>query len=487
MKKQQFAVSAIAFAVSLALTACGSGTTDTTATETSATGSTTTTTTTTATTTASTIQGVITGFGSVFVNGVEYDIDTAANVTLDGTSGSEASLKVGMVVTLKGTVNADGTTGLASDIQYADNLEGVVIANNVAANGTGTLDIMGQTVNVAADTVFESNVAAVTSADLIAVGNVVEVSGYSSSTGDIFATRIEVKSATQAGEIEIKGVIANLTPTTFTIGSMTVDFSNVASGDMPNTLTAGDYVQVKSADAYSGSGSLMASKIEMEDDGLRGHDGAEGEELDVKGAVTVAFDATTSTFELNGRSVLIDSNTDLGQGSTDLLTLGAKVKAETHFNADGALVADSIEFDQEGDLEFANVVEAVDTTAGTLTVMGQTFYVDNNTMMIDESADQVRYFDIADISATNSDYLEIQAYLDSASGHLMATKVKRGEFSSEAQLKGSVSTANGLTVEGITVDTSNAGSVPTLADGDMVEMAGSYSAGVFYASEISVE
>jgi len=64
-----------------------------------------------------TVRGVITGFGSVFVNGVEYDV-TGANIMVNGVSGAESLLKVGDVVTLNGSVHADGKTGTATSISF---------------------------------------------------------------------------------------------------------------------------------------------------------------------------------------------------------------------------------------------------------------------------------------------------------------------------------------------------------------------------------
>ncbi len=46
---------------------------------------------------SSSTVGVLTGFGSVFVNGVEFET-SGADISVDGTSASENELEVGMVV-----------------------------------------------------------------------------------------------------------------------------------------------------------------------------------------------------------------------------------------------------------------------------------------------------------------------------------------------------------------------------------------------------
>ena len=55
-----------------------------------------------------TSTGSIDGFGSIFVNGVEFETDES-DVSLDGLTSTQDKLRLGMVVTVHGTVNADGT------------------------------------------------------------------------------------------------------------------------------------------------------------------------------------------------------------------------------------------------------------------------------------------------------------------------------------------------------------------------------------------
>ncbi|VAW83267.1 hypothetical protein MNBD_GAMMA14-1087, partial [hydrothermal vent metagenome] len=138
--------------------------------------------------TASTASvGTITGFGSVFVNGVEFETN-GATIVIDGVPGTEADLAVGMVVAMNGS--SSGTTGLALSIDVSDEMEGLVQSNSIPpAGNSGTLVIMGQTVTVDVNTLFESNVAGITTIDQIVAGNVVEVSGYSDGNGAVFATR----------------------------------------------------------------------------------------------------------------------------------------------------------------------------------------------------------------------------------------------------------------------------------------------------------
>ena len=283
--------------------------------------------------------GVITGFGSVYVNGVKYNTDRAA-VSVEHENANMKDLEIGMVVTLVGSVNADGTTGVATQISYCDELEGVVSAVNLAVDGTGTLTVMGQIVNIDANTTFESKVEAITAITLIEIGNIVEVSGYSDGDGNIVATRVEVKKdMMEAGdEIEVKGVITDLDveAKTFMLGALMVHYDGA---EIEHTLANGLYVEVKSTTAPTADNMLFASGVEVEEDEL---DGEEGDEFELEGVVNTVISETE--FELNGQTVLINSGTEFEDGLAGAIAVGAILEVEGRLNADGHLVADEIEF-----------------------------------------------------------------------------------------------------------------------------------------------
>ena len=100
------------FLVSLTLASCGSSGTNTEVTPLLPTGI--------------SAVGQITGFGSVYVNGIEYDTTGASYDVDDVTASGDSALSVGMVVEVRGSVNADGRTGSASSIDYDDDIEGIV-------------------------------------------------------------------------------------------------------------------------------------------------------------------------------------------------------------------------------------------------------------------------------------------------------------------------------------------------------------------------
>ena len=86
-------------------------------------------------------SGVLTGFGSIFVTGTEY-VTSAATVTLERVAGTQASLRVGMVVVVEGDRN--GATGTADTVTYDDEIEGPVTAITVVSVDEKQLAILGQ-------------------------------------------------------------------------------------------------------------------------------------------------------------------------------------------------------------------------------------------------------------------------------------------------------------------------------------------------------
>ncbi|MFA9421836.1 MAG: DUF5666 domain-containing protein, partial [Gammaproteobacteria bacterium] len=144
-------------------------------------------------------SGTVTGFGSVFVNGVEFETSGTVFDIDDSGTGSQDDLALGMIVTVNGIVNDDGVTGSATSISFDDQLQGPV-SNLSLPDLDGenrTFSILGTTVHISAiDTVFD--VTGLLSGtpfgfDQIANGNNVEVSGFFNTAGGLVATRVELK------------------------------------------------------------------------------------------------------------------------------------------------------------------------------------------------------------------------------------------------------------------------------------------------------
>ena len=388
--------------------------------------------------TGSSSTGTITSFGSVYVNGVKFDT-TSSSVSIDGTSGTESQLKVGMVVKVKGTINSDGTTGSATSIKFSSDVEGPISAKDLVLN---TLTVLGQTITVDGATVFEG--ATGLSDPTLVVGNNVEVSGFRNASGFV-ASRIEKKTTSN---IQVKGTISNLNTgaTTFTLGTLTVNYGSVLN--LP-VLKNGLLVEVKASTAAT---PLIATKIEIEDTAE-----TEGNEVEVEGYIS-GFTNTTSDFQVAGQAVRLASNAKFENGAAGDLNNGAKIEAEGILTG-GVLIASKVSVKQSDAIKVNIIVEApveaID--ANSITVLGQKFTFNKLTQMEDKTVAQLK-LNIGNIFGiiVAGEHVAVRGYKNSA-GNLVATRIERNA-ATKVVLQGpleAVASPN-FTILGHTVTTSSA-------------------------------
>jgi hypothetical protein len=362
--------------------------------------------------------GSITGFGSIFVNGVEWRT-TSAQFTIDGQSGGrEDQLRVGKVVTVRGTLDASGTTGSATTVDYSDSLEGPVSAKNVAA---GTLLVLGQTVRITASTRFDDNITPRALAG-IAVGDRIEVSGFPDAAGAVVASYVEKKPA--AGAFEITGPVSNLNAgaSTFSINALTVDYSaaTVSNG----TLAAGATVEVKGSTLLA-SGALRATSVEVK----TGLGARSGDQLELEGYLT-RF-GSTADFDINGQRVATDSATRFELNGLPL-ALNAKVEAEGSVNSAGTLVARKVEVKRDASTRIVATIESLSAPA-TLRLLGVTVTVDAGTQYEDKAANPVRTLTFAALRV--GDYLEVRGVEGATAGSMTAVQLERDDLETRRELR----------------------------------------------------
>jgi hypothetical protein len=138
------------------------------------------------------IVGVITGFGSIWVNGIEVEFDPATPVRIDGRSApSSEALKVGQVAVV--TASGSGSRLDASSITIRHEVSGPVEA--VEANGS-VLRVAGQRVTLAGQVWGDATTPK--------VGDWVAVSGLAGPDGGVAATRIDRR---EPGRVTVHGML----------------------------------------------------------------------------------------------------------------------------------------------------------------------------------------------------------------------------------------------------------------------------------------
>ncbi len=390
--------------------------------------------------------GTITGFGSVFVNGVEYST-TGTAFDIDDAPGSQSDLQVGQQVTVQWSSVDEGVTRRAVEVFYDDSVEGPITAGSIDLV-TQSFVVLGQTVLVDADTSFASPLIDI---DSLADGDVVEVSGLLANSVDgvvVRATRIERKAA--GGEIEIRGTVSERTVNTFVINGQVVLTTDAIIDAPGNVINNGDFVEVKGT-VVNGDGQLVATQVELED----GEDriGGDGDEAEVEGYVTAFTDATS--FSVSGVPVL---SSVTATGGT--VAPGAKVRVKGEFNADGAIVASQVEVRAGAsgspvDARISALVDSVNVAAGQLVLLGVTIQTDADTRFEDQSNDGVRSFSLADVRAGgNPDFVEVRGVAQE-NGTILATLLQRQEPDSQGELRGSLGPRDDpdFTILGVLVET----------------------------------
>ena len=319
--------------------------------------------------TATVVSGPITGFGSIFVSGYEYDTGTTL-MTVDGKPGSQSDLKKGMVVLVNATLTHNyGTNNppqrTANTLVYEDTVEGVV--QSVAPDGSN-LVVLGQTVSITSSTILDATIPGQNALNLVPGRDLVEVSGFVTGDGTIVGTLIDLK--TGIPDYEVKGYIKNhdAARTTFEIGSLTVDYRNAELKDMPSQSTNawnGLLVDVRGSQVSSGGpGShgvrMIATKVKPEELGVK-----DSEDVEVEGFVTQVFGP--GDFFLGNVHVRTIAGTTFEGGTLNDILVGAHL--EVHGPLVGGIVnATNVEFKGETELQ-ANVA-TINSSDNTLTLTG---------------------------------------------------------------------------------------------------------------------
>lgn len=334
--------------------------------------------------------GTVTGFGSVFVNGVRYEDNGARLVDDDGTvkvlGTDDNPLRVGMVVEVTGSVDDSGTVRSATQITYGAEIKGPVTAVDAAA---GTFSVFGITVRSTATTVYD-NLGGVAA---LATGNVVEVHGQPDTNGRIVATYVEREATSAAafvaddGEYRLRGAVVGLSGSnpsyTFTLRGVAIRTNAATRFD--GTPTDGISISVRLNPTPQGDGSYLAERLKVRSASY--DDRSSSTEGEVEGYVSDFVDAA-SAFRVAGYPARLALSVVFEDGAAADLKNGVRVEAKGAID-NGVLVVTKLEFksrddDDDGEdddvsggskeFEFKGAAACVScgATSGSFTVKGVT-------------------------------------------------------------------------------------------------------------------
>lgn len=427
---------------------------------------------------AQSTQGAISALGShaITVNGQNI-ATTGATVMLNGQPAADSALKIGMVVTVVTTRRPDGSMTVTS-IEYHAEVQGVVTGVDPAAQ---TFTVLGQRVRTDRLTLYDGG-----AFDTL-LNQVVEVSGFRATPGDLLATLVIVKPAVPpaSATLQVTGVVGAFDGTTrmFAIGLQVFDYNAIAPASVPPTLATGTTVRVSGTQAAP-TGPLFASSIAVVP-----ATPPDVTSVEIEGLITDF--SGIGNFKVNGQPTNA-SGAIIEGGTLDMIANGALVEVEGVLTA-GILVATKLEIEPSTVIALDGVVQAVDLAGGLVTLGGQSVRVSAMTQLIDSSIAAAPNFSLAAVHV--GDRLSILAFRDE--GVLVATRLERVDLDApppsqpSTSIQGTISnfaSVASFVVAGQQVNAGAAtfvgGTVANLANGVNVTIDGTMVNGTLNASKV---
>lgn len=282
--------------------------------------------------------GTVTGFGSVWVNGVEYSTSNTVFKTDDNPNGgSQSDLRIGMVVRVDGSIANKTAATITEDSSLKGLVEQVL--------GSDRFLVMGQTVQTDATTRFENNIRPL-------VGERVEVHGLIAGDGVFSAGFIERKTTTPSPAFVVKGIVKNQNAASqsFQIGALTVQYGGAAPGNLPTSGSwNGLQVEAKGNNCTGPApacGALVATQLSLAGVQIT----KDGTQAEIEGVVVAL---APDGFTIGNQRVVTSAATRYEGGVLADLLVGTQVEVEGTISG-GVLNATKVSFHDglrvEGDI-----------------------------------------------------------------------------------------------------------------------------------------
>jgi hypothetical protein len=371
-------------------------------------------------------KGTITGFGSVFVNGIRFDTDNAIVKRDNEIIGDVTNLNIGMVVTVAGS----STTAIATSVTFDEDIKGPL--DFAISDFSNPLFVMGQTVITDDNTIIHNSINLPLTA-----GDILEISGLRQMGDSILATYIETKSITKVKKFEVVGNVRSLdvNSRTFKIGDLTVDYSVAVLDDFNGGgPTEGQLLEVKDSNLsyVAGSNSLLATKIEPVNP-FGESDSSSISQIEIE-TVVIELVSAGIQFKIPNFTVNIRPETQFRYGIAADLGIGSVIEVKARVATNGELNATRITFKRNSARLDAPVeVGSIDITNNRLTLLGITVQITSDTQLRDKRDDTLA-FNINDIR--DNDYLEVRGYKGPGSNSLIATRLERENTDNNAEIRG---------------------------------------------------
>lgn len=262
------------------------------------------------------IVGVITGFASICVNGVEVNYDATTPVWENGKPSAISQLAVGQVVSVTAVNN--GQQLMARGIGVIQAVVGPISTVNPA---TGELRVMGQKINAAQINLSQ-----------LKVGDWVRLSGQSLATGEVVASYIEAMPMQANMQAQVRGIAQNAQGKTVMVGDTRVNLSTAAPSA---TFINGDELWISGI----WNGRLLQAKeiaINPTVEGL-----GRVEKIVFEGFI---HSSNSRNLSLGSQTLVLSDHTQIVGGSSRELVVNRRVRVSGHLGSDQRIAVDRVEF-----------------------------------------------------------------------------------------------------------------------------------------------
>ncbi len=357
-----------------------------------------------------TVSGTVTAYGSIYVNGLHIDIDTA-EVFVDGEPAGPDDIALGMVVDVE-LEQLEGEDALASQVRYTRALRGPVDALISASDVRRELRLLGQTVVVYDDIQLEGvNFASLES------GTYLEVSGLVDAQGRWRATRV---AAADPGPLAARGRVDDWNAGTqrFQLGLQQVDASEA---EVIGELTEGRTIALRGGERRGEF--WYPDRIEV----IERSQPQESTQW-IKEGVIERY-VSREEFDLQG--VTVDASNADGLDESADLGVGVRVMVRGELRA-GTVIAERLEVLRPGVNRVRATIDDVDPETGEVVLLGGVYQVTDLTAYENPAGSGNPRARVNLRSLRAGDWLEVYTYYQGETQVVTRIKRQRGNVDTVA-------------------------------------------------------
>ena len=388
--------------------------------------------------------GRISAFGSLYVNGIEFNTDNASFERDRVKSKTQDDFSIGEIVKIIGSIDPNKKTGTATKVIFSNVVEGSV----TKITSGNELEILGQTVRTDKLTLLHG----FDQLSDLQLGNIIEVSGFVTQQGIIASSiKLIAESFNANSHLEVEGYITSLDTSakTFKLNQLIIDYSQAQFKEITEgELKEGLYLIISTEQDISNN-TLQASSILLLNDLLE-----EGVYYEIEGYIT-KFDSPTH-FKIDIDAVEVNADTVFINGTQKDLSLDSRLIVKGTVNKQNTLVATEIKlFDSAQDVIVEANIETIDLSTKSFNILGQKIYIDDYTLLSDDTKEEFVFLDLNQFTVGETVLTSI--YKDK--GLLIADRLSKIATDNRVYLSGIITTIdesyNSISLFGNTFYTNN--------------------------------